>query len=555
MAKTSAGAQAPRAALDDDPIAVHGGWEDIFGDDARAAFEEQLPRWIRQKRWFGSKARPVRYAALTDAVPLRPGATDGYLAFVRVEFTDGAGEDYALPLAYARGVEGERLAAEHPDAVIVRVRENGGVEGVVFDGVHDPRLDAGLLDAVAHRRRLRGTTGDVVAYPTPAFRHLAAGTARLRPSVMGAEQSNTSIRFGDRLILKLYRRLEQGASLDLEIGRFLTERGFAHAAAVAGAIEHNGRTLAVVSQFVPNEGDAWSYTLDRVADYYDHVAALPGAAPAVQPTTAGLLARAAEGPAAEALERIGGYLSDARLLGQRTAGMHACLASAPQDPDFAPEPFTLAYQRSLYRSMRDLVGQAWLALERALPRLPDAVRPETERLLATKDALLRRFRGLVGRKIAATRIRTHGDYHLGQVLYTGKDFVITDFEGEPARALSERRLKRSALRDVCGMIRSFHYAALAQFFETGGGGRRRELTPGLRAWAGFWYFHVASAYLGGYLDSARDRVFLPAEPGAVEKLLDAYLLEKAVYEVGYELNNRPAWLGIPVQGVLHLLGE
>jgi len=534
-------------------IVVRDGWERVFSDAARSALEEQLPGWMAERRWFRSKTRPIQRATLYDTIPIGE-AKAAYLAFVRVEFTDGEGEDYVLPLSFAAGAEGESLASARPEAVVARLRVGGGgIEGVLYDGVHDTRLTKALLDAVAHRRRLHGETGDIVSSSTAAYRRLAQGAA-LDPTVMGAEQSNTSIRYGDRLILKLYRRLDEGTSLDLEIGSFLTEHGFAHAPALAGAMEHDGRTLAVVNAFVINEGDAWSYTLDRVASFYDQVASSEAAAPVVRPTTAELLAQAAVGPSADALYRIGGYLSDTRLLGQRTAELHACLSSARADLEFAPEPFTLFYQRSLFQSMRNLVGQMWLALDRAQASLPESVRADAGRLLQQEDALLRRFRALVGTRIAANRIRTHGDFHLGQVLYTGSDFVITDFEGEPARALSERRLKRSALRDVAGMIRSFHYAAYAHFFETSGDVPRRQLTPGLAAWAEYWYLQVSAAYLGGYLAASRGTAYLPADPGAVEKILDAYLLEKAIYEVGYELNNRPAWLGIPVRGVLQLLG-
>ena len=534
------------------PIAVQTDWAELFRDGAREALEEQLPTFLAGRRWFRSKARAVRTASLTDqvAVPTEDGTS--YLVFVRVEYTDGEAEEYVLPLAFAEGVQAERITGQHPDAIITRVKLGNGLEGVVYDAVHDRAFAAALLDAVAHRRRLHAARGDVAATNTPVYRRLAGDGQPLEPAVMGAEQSNTSIRYGGRLILKLYRRLDEGTSLDLEIGRFLTERGFTHAPALAGSLEHAGRTVATVSEFVDNEGDAWSFTLDRLAAFLDAQAG--SEPPAVVATTAALLGRAAAGPAPEALERIGGYLSDAALLGKRTAEMHAALASAPDDPAFAPEPFTLFYQRSLYQSMRNLVGQTWLALNRGLHALPESLQPQVALLIADEEALLRRFRAIVGHRMPTMRIRTHGDYHLGQVLYTGNDFVITDFEGEPARPLSERRLKRSALRDVAGMVRSFHYAAYAHFFQRAAGAGRHALEPALTGWADFWYFHAAAAFLEGYLGAARGAVYLPADPGAVELLLDAYLLEKAVYEVGYELNNRPTWLGIPLRGVLHLLG-
>jgi maltose alpha-D-glucosyltransferase / alpha-amylase len=259
---------------------------------------------------------------------------------------------------------------------------------------------------------------------------------------------------------------------------------------------------------------------------------------------------------AEARERIGIYLQSAQLLGQRTAEMHIALASRPDEPDFAPEPFSLLYQRSLYQSMRTLAGRTFELLRQRLDSLPEPARPMAEELLGAQGRVIDRFGALLGGKVSATRIRTHGDYHLGQVLFTGKDFVVLDFEGEPARPLSERRMKRSPFRDLAGMLRSFHYAAYAKLFEEADAGVvPAGALPVLETWALDWERWVSASFLRAYLDRAWGASFVPPSREELAMLIDVYLLEKAVHELAYELNNRPGWVRIPLHGIRQILGE
>jgi maltose alpha-D-glucosyltransferase/alpha-amylase len=258
---------------------------------------------------------------------------------------------------------------------------------------------------------------------------------------------------------------------------------------------------------------------------------------------------------ADDFERIGVYVPTVRLLGERTAELHIALASG-KGKDFAPEPFSELYQRSLYDSMRSLTKKNLRLLRQRLSALPEATRPAAQWALAAEDRLLERFHRLTSRKLAAERIRTHGDYHLGQVLYTGRDFVILDFEGEPARSLSERRLKRSPMRDVAGMIRSFQYAAYVALFEEAAAGvAPPEALPALEGWALHWERWVSATFLHAYLKRVQGAGFLPPAAEEREILLDCFLLEKAIYELGYELNNRPDWVRIPLQGIRQILGE
>jgi maltose alpha-D-glucosyltransferase/alpha-amylase len=253
-------------------------------------------------------------------------------------------------------------------------------------------------------------------------------------------------------------------------------------------------------------------------------------------------------------EVIAHYLHLVQLLAQRTAEMHLALATEPEDPAFAPEPFTELRQRSLYQAARTRLNQTFKMLRRrgALDRISDDLREETRAMLGRQAEIDARLRGIVAEKIDATRIRVHGDYHLGQVLYTGKDFVIIDFEGEPARPIGERRFKRSPLLDVAGMLRSFHYATVSALHH---GGVRPEDRQALGPWAHLWHRWVSASYLGTYLEAAQGSIFITPDEDQLSVMLDFYMLDKCIYELGYEINNRPDWLGIPLRGLSDLLGE
>jgi maltose alpha-D-glucosyltransferase/alpha-amylase len=252
-------------------------------------------------------------------------------------------------------------------------------------------------------------------------------------------------------------------------------------------------------------------------------------------------------------KNIGFYLLSARTMGQRTAELHVKLASVRNDPVFAPESFSDLYRRSLYQSMRNLANEVFRTLRRQRRTLSEEIRDEADRVISLQNEALKRFQSVLNMRITAMRTRVHGDYHLGQILYAGGDFVIIDFEGEPARSMAERRLKRSPLRDVAGMIRSFHYATNAALLGQASTIIRPEDLPRLEHFASYWYRWVSAAFLSSYLEVASESVFLPRSQEELKALMDVYLLEKAIYEVNYELNNRPGWLRVPLQGILELL--
>ena len=538
-------------------IPVRGAWQSVFRGRACAELESALPGFLAGRRWFGGKSRRVKGVALRDHVPLNAEGAGVELVLLQVEYTEGDPESYAMLLGHATG---EAAAALRPETLVAPLAVDGQ-EGALYEasGARGPAL--GLLMAMARRRRMRGGAGEIVGSHTRFLRQRLQPLAALpEPSLLSAEQSNTSIRFGDSLVLKLFRHAEEGQNPDLEISLFLTETArFPHVPPVAGFLEYRPAegeavTLGLLQGYVPNEGDAWRFSLDAVEHYLDRVLALPPEKRQASVPEGSILA-VSEGeipPLAQDL--VGTYLENARLLGVRCAELHLALVSKPEDPAFAPEPFNPFYRRSLYQSMRNLTESVFERLARRLKDLPPEARAEAEALRGARTEVLRRFRSILDRNITALRTRHHGDFHLGQVLWTGRDFVIFDFEGEPARPISTRRIKRSPLRDVAGMIRSFHYAAFHGLSSLQGAGRvRAEELGEFVPWVGFWHAWVSSAFLRSYLRTAGDAAFLPRSREELDGLLTVYLLEKAVYELGYELDNRPDWVRLPLRGILQLL--
>jgi len=516
--------QAGHATSEELPLVNAKKWDEILADRNRDPLQRAITRYIRSRRWFAGKARTVSTLTIRDTVPLSKDA--GQLAIIDVEYTDGEPETYLLPLAVTSA-----RRSDEPDArsatFIARLRDGC----LLHEPVGEPAFAAALLDVIARKRR----NGKLTGVTTRAFRELR-GEGSLDGQVLKAEQSNTAIVYDQRLFLKLFRKLEPGINTDLEVGRFLNdETSFANVPRVAGALEYESMTVGILQGYTENSGDAWTYTLDAISRFFDRILSDSNSADRMKHPND---------------ELIGGYLSDAELLGRRTAEMHLALASCDDVAAFAPEPFTPHYQRSIYQSMRTQTVQTMQLLRRRAKENPDA-----QMVIAREAELQKRIRSVLDGRITGQRIRTHGDYHLGQVLYTGNDLVIIDFEGEPLRPLSERRIKRSALRDVAGMLRSFHYAPYAVLFgQAPGVVIRAEDEPQLDVAATFWHQAVSAAFLRAYLATSAGAPHLPASRDELRVLLDAYTLEKALYEIVYELNNRPEWVRIPLRGVLELLG-
>jgi maltokinase len=454
--------------------------------DISALDEATFQQWIVAQRWFGSKAREVAHIEVSECVPLREEVPQLALALVEARFGEGTHETYQVPL-------GARPAQEGWNERVI-----GTADGwTVYDALADPATGRELL------HRMRSGSQETVEEGTLRFRWAASagaelgGTVDVRP--VGVEQSNSSIVFGEALILKAFRRVEPGVNPELELLRFLSERGFPNIAPLAGWYEIEGRfidaTLGILQEYLAGARDGWELALEEVASDPD------------------------------------GLLGRLRALGEVTGELHTVLGSDSQNPDFAPDQPSQEALSLLTADVDEQIERIFLDL------------PETEAVapIAGRGQDVREKLQLLSNIGAGGRvIRTHGDYHLGQTMLSDRGWVILDFEGEPARPLPERRLKRSPLRDVAGMLRSFSY-----------------VTAGARLLRGVevpedWEDRARDAFLEGYFERVEPSLLPPGE-APTRQLLAVFELEKAVYELRYELNNRPDWVGIPVAGILRLL--
>jgi maltose alpha-D-glucosyltransferase/alpha-amylase len=544
-------------------IEVAGTWRALLQEDTVEVLEQLLPDYLAERRWFGSKSRTMKGLEIIEQIPFTYADQTAVITIVECTYTEGETDRYLLPLAFATEGLRHSIAEVSPHAVIAELRTTAGEDetsdGILFDAVADDRFSGALLAFAGDRRTRKGRHGTLSASRTRNFKALVASDVALTPQPVRREQSNTSIVFGDRLMLKLFRRVDEGINPDVEVERFLTEQAkFPHTPDVAAVLEYQRpkqetMIIGFLQQLVPNEGDAWTYTIDAIGQYLEQIVTHPDRASlAPEPRRHPLELRGLAPPAPlDAL--LHQFPQRARLLGRRTAEMHIALASRPDNRDFAPEAFTTYYQRELYQGARSLARQALARLRKHARDITDEDdRARVRELIRSEDDLLARFRRIVDHKLTGRRIRCHGDYHLAQVLYTGRDFVIIDFEGEPARPMSERRYKRSPLRDVAGMLRSFDYAASHALRS---GRVRTEDIPLLRPAADLWVRWVQAAFLDEYLTTIAPANLLPRTNHDQRLMLDFLLLEKAVYELGYELNNRPGWVHVPIDGILRLLAS
>lgn len=554
-------------------MAAPGFGKDMFSN-LKAELPGQLPAYLKGQRWFGAKARELRATEVVDFIALERDALHALIVMVKVEYEGGGADLYSVPLVVAKDSDpkkdpGSNLNGEPgapgkdsdsnvgpgaPERSLAALTVSGRISGetlTLSDALKNETFLSLLLDAIERGLVFTGEAGELVTSHTHALSMQETGAAgSLRPRAITAEQSNSSVAYGDRLILKFFRRLEEGENPDLEVGGFLTEKAhYQHTPQLLGALEYRGArgvrmTQGILQGFVPNQGDAWQYTMKSISNFYNEVGKS-----LAESSVADLQNNAARASIATFLESVG-------LLARRTAELHLALASpaAATEADFAPEPFDDKFQRGFEDALLELTNRIFGQLRHAQDRLPENARPKVEKVLASELEIIERFRAALSKPIRAVRTRIHGDYHLGQVLYTGADFVIIDFEGEPARPLSQRRLKRSPLQDVAGMLRSFHYAAHAPLLAaTGSVNVDDSNREKLKGWAEVWAKWVSERYLDEYLKTALGAEFLPPSREEIIGLLQLHVLEKAVYELGYELNNRPGWVAIPLEGIFKTL--
>ena len=521
---------------------------------ARGQLQRALVADAAHRRWFRSKAATIRESEIVDLVEM--AGSGARLAFLRLEYVDADPETYVMPLALASGEEADRLLVDRPESVIADVVA-GDDQGILYDAMQAPELPLELLRIASRNRRVRGRSVSLISEPLRGSSRLRGLDGDLVVRSADAEQTNTSVFFGDELIMKLFRKIEVGPNPEVEVGRFLTERkGFPHTPRAAGLVntEHRGDQAAIAffQDLVPSQQNLFEHTYDGAVLTLETILASGGDVPPSPPRLRHPLEVSTE-DLDGAAELMGAYLAEAELLGRRTGEMHLTLASEPADPVFAPEPMSTLQQRSTYQAIRSTVRTSLASLRRRRSRLRPEDAELVDRAVAAEKEILDRLKEITAEKIVADRIRIHGDFHLGQVLFTGNDFYIIDFEGEPQRPLSQRRLKRLGLRDVAGMVRSYHYAIVMALHQVAEAGIDEATHAVLDQWANAIHGWLSASFLRGYLETVDGSPILPSNPAHVRLLLDALVVEKAAYELEYEVNNRPDWVQIPLYGILNTL--
>jgi len=531
------------------------GWESILAGPSRQRLENfSFPEYLPKQRWFAGKSRQIKSTRVLDWARLPDSGAA--LILLEVQFASGPSEAYLAPLAMTFDAAAGELQHTSPQTVVAPI-VSGKDSGVLHDGTFHNGACLELLSIIETGRELQSRQGRIRGLRGKQFRPIrGAETAPLAVKRGSAEQSNTSILFGDRFIMKLLRRQEPGTNPDAEIGQYLTEKArFGNVPPFAGSIEYEPSAesepfvLAVLQGLVANEGDGWKWTLEELERYFET------SSPQKFPDNIlGQLRDSitlSENPPLEGIrDHIGIYLDSAATLGRRTAELDLSLARPTEDPAFAPEPLSSSDLQNLVSDIRQHATRVFDLLRERLPFLPDNAIENAASVLSRRTRIIDRFETIPAERVDVQRIRIHGDYHLGQVLKVKTDFVILDFEGEPARPLAERRAKQCALKDVAGMLRSFSYAAYSSLINYTT--RHADDISRLEPWAKLWERCVAAEFLRAYRETARGSNFIPSSADGFRKLLDLFLLDKALYEVRYELNARPEWVRIPLMGILSL---
>jgi maltose alpha-D-glucosyltransferase/alpha-amylase len=495
--------------------------------------EEVLPEFLRQRRWFAGKGGKVLRAPLGERILWRSDAGQWLIALIDVEMEGDVQQRYFLPLSLAPEDESEGAVLRSTEWTLARIREGARI-GVLVDAFADSTFCVAVARAIESSTAIAFAAGEIRFTPTRAYAELASGG--IEPvQHLGREQSNTSVILGESLFLKGYRQARYGVNPDMEMPRFLTNAGFRFIAPLAGAIEYvrpDGPpiTLAAMFAYVRNQGDVWAYALND-------------------------LERLAAAVSTETVEPAQGtsplFIAQMRTLGQRVGELHAVLAADTTDPEFRPEPLGKQDTQEWTRTLVRETNMTFAMLERRLAELPESAQSSARAVLDARVAILDRVQAPTKAAPGELKTRYHGDLHLGQVLLTADDFLITDFEGEPARPIEERRQKGSPLRDVAGMLRSFDYARAVAMDRVLT--RRPDLSERIESAFKTWRDESCDAFLWGYREGVGDARSVPGSEEDRRRVIDIFQIEKALYELRYEMDNRPQWLNVPAGGLLKLV--
>ncbi len=527
-------------------------WERLLSNynEVRVLERKVFTSFMRKCRWFGGKAKVITKVNLAKVIPLKIEGVTYYFTIVEVSYAQRLPEFYFIPLSFV-SVDAVVDKVEYtPQSVLCRA-DIQGKSGFIIDASYDKTFRDFLFMSMEKNHRVKNEEG-VLEFNSSVFAKIDVKKG-VESKILKSDQSNTAIIYNDKYFFKFYRRIEMEMNPELEMMRFLSEHtSFTNSPRYAGSVEFKDASgkmvvFGLMQEKVENQGEAWGMAVDSVGRFFERV--MTKAKNEKLPKLVNKPAIRFEESPEIIQEFIGrGFYERVVRLGQRTAEMHLALASDASDNAFAPEAFTANYQRAMYSSLRKLVRDRLNLLENSLDKLDADTQVLAKKIVGLEKTILDCFKEVYETRIDAIKTRIHGDFHLGQILFTGKDFIIIDFEGEPGFSFSERRLKKNPFKDVAGMMRSFHYAAFGKIL-LNENYRDRDLEF-LETWADQWQHYVSRYYLGAYMERMGLGNKLSYE---YDMLIRTFLIEKAVYELGYELNGRPEWTKIPLRGIDYLI--
>ena len=539
----------------------HPWWDVVKGKVGERFCSSVLPLYLQRVFWFCGKGRVVSQITILESCQLKQNDQLFLLTFIKVAYTEWDPEVYLLPLAWISNERLQNVKERYPLEIITPL-SLGDIDGFLCDAAYFEEFRELLMKMIHERTKVTGELGShlVGLIGSGMSRNFPPRTELFPSRVVTVVQNNTSILYGDRLLFKMYRKLDEGVNPEAEILQFLGGKNrFRNVPVYAGKIEYrptSGKVydIGVLQSYIACHGDAWGNTLSSLTQFIEYLLSNRQDLPKLPSSLPTLLEVVENGIPEQFHELVRGlHLEMALLLGRRTAEMHRALASGSTDSSWSMEEFSTLYQRSLFQSMRAQVRKTFQALAKTVPGLPAPVQKRAERILEAENEIISCLKKITGRRFAAMKCRIHGDFHLGQALFTGKDFVFIDFEGEPAHSLSERRLKRSPLRDVISMIHSIHYATMTTLAHHSTG--HPDDTALLETWLEAWYVYVSGSYLKAYLHTMKNSPLVPANRKELEVMLRSYLIQRVVHELGHELNNRTDQIDPHLRGLEMLLRE
>jgi maltose alpha-D-glucosyltransferase / alpha-amylase len=536
-------------------IKIKKNWLELLNPNAINLLESKISSYLYSCRWFGSKSEKIVAVKIYEKITLLRSPFPAYLLFLLVEYKEAEPEKYLLPITAITQHTAGQIRENYPQAIIAILEKENLEKELLVDALFVPEVCNAILSLSAKSMEYKGLKGKIKSMPVSKYRKILStriDASEIRP--LQTEQTNSSVNLGNVCVLKLFRRLDPGINPDVEINEYLLEKNkFDKIPRLFSKFEynkdHNVFTLAHIQEYIKHSGNAWNYTLDSIIMFFEQAMAQHEKnKEIIIPIN----------PFSDLINEthddyylLGTYAHSALQMGKLTAELHLALGNETQDQRFKPEIYTNFDQRALYQSIQSSCKKVFNALARLNNGKVDGPQNSITALINNKKLVFTIVQQILSGKIDGKKIRCHGDYHLGQLLYTENDFTIIDFEGEPDRSLSERKIKRSPLRDVAGFLRSFHYAISTVVFA-----RIEDLSSVdqdyMKKWAIYWYRWVCHLFLKGYLEQMRNSGLLPSKNAELFKLLRALLLERALYEINYELNNRPTMINIPCQGILDL---